>query len=106
MDAPDPDVCSMPRARVEQRAATSRAIVARVAHSIRDPDLHVIDPMEALCDEQRCRAVIDGELMYRDDSHLSADGARYVWSRIRPHGLRGLAPFEDHSPALARQVSN
>jgi peptidoglycan/LPS O-acetylase OafA/YrhL len=106
MDEPDPDACSIPRARVDQRAATSRTIVERVVQEIDDPDLHVIDPMKALCDQQRCRAVIGGELMYRDDSHLSEDGAHYVWSRIGPHGLRGLARFEDDSPAVARRLPN
>jgi hypothetical protein len=102
MDEPDPDLCTVPRARVDSRAATSRAIVERVARKIGDPDLHVVDPMEALCDRQRCRAVIDGELMYRDDSHLSEDGAHYMWSRIRPRGLRGLAAFEDDTQTLTQ----
>jgi hypothetical protein len=86
--------CSVPRAKVESTLATSRSIVARVASALANPDLHVVDPMDALCDAQTCHAQIDGKLMYRDDDHLSIEGARYVWSRVRPRGLRGLAEFE------------
>src|SRR6185436_21000676 len=82
--------CSVPRARVEAQLGSARALVGRVAHAIESRDLHVVDPMEALCDRSRCRAVIDGRLMYRDDNHLSDDGARFVWSRIQPRALRGL----------------
>jgi hypothetical protein len=56
--------------------------------------LHLVDPTAALCDANVCRAEIGGKLMYRDDNHLSIEGSRYVWSRIRPRGLRGLAEFE------------
>ncbi|HET7809865.1 MAG TPA: acyltransferase family protein [Steroidobacteraceae bacterium] len=101
MDAPDPDRCSMPRARVEAQLGGARALVNRVARAIDSADLHVVDPMEALCDASRCRAVIDGRLLYRDDNHLSDDGARYVWSRIQPRALRGLAPEQPVSRAAA-----
>lgn len=37
-----------------------------------------IDPVTALCDNDRCRAVIDHEAMYFDDDHLSVAGARRV----------------------------
>jgi hypothetical protein len=46
--------------------------------------------------------VIDGHLMYRDDNHLSVDGARYVWTRIGPQGLRGLARYQAAAPATAQ----
>ena len=94
MKAPDPDTCSVPRARVDAAHAVPRAIVSRVARQIDDPSLHVVDPLTALCDQTRCRAVVDGHLMYLDDNHLSPDGARYVWARIQPP-LRGLARFRN-----------
>ena len=102
MAAPDPESCSVPRARVEASLATSRAIVSKVARDIGNPDLHVVDPVDALCDAKTCRAVIDGHLMYRDDNHLSVDGARYVWTRIGPQGLRGLARYQAATPATAQ----
>jgi hypothetical protein len=88
MAAPDPESCSVPRARVEARQASARALVRRVVARLDHPQLLVADPLPALCDEAKCRAVIEGRLMYLDDNHLSADGSRYVWSRIQPQELK------------------
>jgi hypothetical protein len=68
---------------------------------IADPDLHVVDPVDALCDARRCRAVIGGRLMYLDDNHLSPDGARYVWERIQPRNLRANADRRWQAPHSA-----
>jgi hypothetical protein len=38
----------------------------------------VIDPTQALCNEQKCLVVIDGQPIYRDDDHLSTFGAYYI----------------------------
>ena len=82
---PTPEVrCSVPRARTERRQAGYRQAVARVAQALNDPHLHVVDPMDVLCDAKQCHAMIDGVLMYRDDDHLSIEGSKYVWARIRP----------------------
>jgi len=83
--------CSVSRASVEASLATPRDIIRRVAAKLANADLHVVDPMDALCDAKVCHAVIGGSVMYRDDDHLSIEGANYVWSRIHPPHLRGLA---------------
>jgi peptidoglycan/LPS O-acetylase OafA/YrhL len=83
--------CSMPRAAVVRRQANYRAAITRVVGALADPDLHVVDPMDALCDAKECHAIIDGVLMYRDDDHLSVAGSRYVWESIRPRDLRLFA---------------
>ena len=83
--------CSVSRARAERQQAGYRAAVARVAQALNDPDLHVVDPMDALCDAKECRVMIDGVLMYRDDDHLSIDGSKYVWEKIRPRNLRAIS---------------
>ena len=101
MDEPDADACTVPRAEVEAEHAQSRAIVAGVAREIADPDLHVVDPVDALCDARKCRAVIGGRLMYLDDNHLSPDGSRYVWARIQPRNLRANADRHWQSPRSA-----
>ena len=80
--------CRNPRAIVESSQAASRELVARAAQALASPNLHVVDPMDALCDADACHAVIDGHLMYRDDNHLSIEGSRYVWSRIEPQEVR------------------
>jgi hypothetical protein len=91
LPAPSAASCSEPRASVDAKLATSRAIILRVAEALAHPDLHLVDPLDALCDADACHAQIGGKLMYRDDNHLSSDGAIHVWSKIRPSGLRGLA---------------
>ena len=101
MDEPDADACSVPRAEVEAAHAESRALIARVVREIADPDLHVVDPADALCDAHRCRAVIGGHLMYIDDNHLSPDGSRYVWERIQPRNLRATADRRWRTPHSA-----
>jgi peptidoglycan/LPS O-acetylase OafA/YrhL len=78
--------CSVSRADMEARQARFRAMMARVVAKISSPRLHVVDPSDVLCDASRCHAVLDGILLYRDDDHLTAQGARYVWSRISPFG--------------------
>jgi len=79
--------CTVSRSRTEKRQAGYREAVARVAKTLNDPDLHVVDPMDVLCDAKECHAMIDGVLMYRDDDHLSINGSKYVWERIRPRDL-------------------
>ena len=96
-DPPDADACSLPRAKVDARHATPHAIVADVAREIGSPDLHVVDPMDALCDARRCHAVINGHLMYRDDHHLTLEGANYVWSSVQPRNLRSMAGHMRHA---------
>jgi peptidoglycan/LPS O-acetylase OafA/YrhL len=105
MDAPDPDACSVPRTEVEAAHAQSRALIAGVVREIADPDLRVVDPVDALCDAQRCRAVIGGRLMYIDDNHLSPDGSRYVWERIQPRDLRATADRRWQTPHSAWRPS-
>jgi peptidoglycan/LPS O-acetylase OafA/YrhL len=97
--APARDACDVPRAAVEARQAAYRRVVARVAQTLANPALYVVDPMEALCDRSVCRAVVDGTLLYRDDHHLNEIGSRYVWSRIRP---RSLAVSVEPAPQTAQ----
>lgn len=84
--------CGVPRMAVERRQASYRAAISRVVSALADPDLHVVDPMDALCDGRDCHAMIDGKSMYRDSDHLSEAGSLYVWEKIRPRALRTFAP--------------
>jgi hypothetical protein len=93
---PQQGACEISRTEADAALSASRELLLRVAREIGDPDLHVVDPMDALCDETTCRSSLGPEILYRDDNHLSAGGSRYVWSRIRPRGLHGLAPFESN----------
>jgi len=39
----------------------------------------IIRPSEALCDDAVCHTIIDSVLLYRDEAHLSYDGAKKVF---------------------------
>lgn len=81
---PSTSECAVSRQLVDERQASYRAVIEGVARQIGSPRLHVVDPMEALCDETQCYGLRDGLLLYRDDNHLLPQGATYVWSRIKP----------------------
>ena len=42
------------------------------------------DPFPALCDESTCQVVADGEVLYRDRTHLSRAGARHLGRTLVP----------------------
>ena len=67
--------CAVPRAQVDARQTAYRQIVEQVRARI--PELHVFDPWPYLCDVQWCHAVVNGELMYVDDNHLSREGSLF-----------------------------
>jgi hypothetical protein len=41
-----------------------------------------VSPSSVLCDGDRCKADIDGEVLYFDDNHLSVSGARLVAAKL------------------------
>ncbi len=47
------------------------------------PDLAVYDPIESLCDQARCYLMRDGELLYRDRSHLSVNGSKHLANDLK-----------------------
>lgn len=64
------------RAEFERRQAEAMAMLARVSGDRRIP---LVRLDAALWDKSGKAVVIhDGRLLYRDDDHLSGDGARYV----------------------------
>ena len=46
------------------------------------PGLRVFDPNPYFCDSTACYAMRDGQLLYRDDNHLSAVGSAYLASKF------------------------
>jgi hypothetical protein len=40
------------------------------------PNVSIIDLTSSFCDVRRCDAVLDGIVVYRDDSHITAEYAR------------------------------
>lgn len=47
------------------------------------PAIVQIDPGKIFCDSENCRIRQDGVLLYRDDDHLSIDGARWLGVRLQ-----------------------
>jgi hypothetical protein len=58
------------------RQREPRALLAKllVAH----PQLASFDPLDAICDGQRCAIKIEDMLLYRDSHHLSFRGSQRV----------------------------
>jgi len=67
--------CASPRAEVDARQRPYRQIVSDVQRKI--PQLRVFDPTPYLCDDQWCHAIVNGELLYVDESHLSREGSLF-----------------------------
>ncbi len=67
--------CAVPKADVLGRQALYRQIVSEVRQKI--PSLQVFDPLQYLCDERSCSAIVDGRLLYRDSNHLSRAGSLF-----------------------------
>lgn len=75
---------------VLNRQKRYRELVARIADKV--GGLNVYDPFHVVCDDEFCRGIISGDLMYFDDDHLGQLGA----SRVLPSLFRaidGSVPF-------------
>jgi hypothetical protein len=68
---PHADV-TIPRAMARARAERANQIWAQVA---KEQDVEVITFDDLLCDQERCRTMLGTHRIYRDNSHLSIDGA-------------------------------
>lgn len=56
------------------------------------PNVTLLDPARAFCDETRCASIIDGKAMYYDDDHPSLDGARRFIETERARGVLNWDP--------------
>lgn len=73
-------LCGVPRAQVDQRNRQFRNTVFEIAKEF--PKVTVFDPFPYLCDSAACYAMRDGHLLYRDDNHVSAQGAEYLGAKF------------------------
>lgn len=71
--------CSMSLAEYRASKTTVHDFLARIG---RDADIDVIRFDDLLCDDARCATELDGTFLYRDEGHLSYDGARLVGRRM------------------------
>jgi len=68
------DVTEMIAPTVEEFAERSATVAEVLDRSSRGRDIQRLEPSSLLCGESRCRVVIDGTPLYRDDNHLSLRG--------------------------------
>jgi len=74
------DDCRIPRAAVEKRQQGYRVLFTKVL--AKHHEIEVFDPMNYLCDQSFCYAQKNGYMLYRDHSHLSADGASFILEKM------------------------
>ncbi|WP_445230035.1 acyltransferase family protein [Duganella rhizosphaerae] len=71
--------CELPRATHDQKVARHKVAEA---YALRDlPMVRVFDAAAQLCDAQRCVAMRDNKLLYRDHDHLSHEGDLFMGER-------------------------
>jgi peptidoglycan/LPS O-acetylase OafA/YrhL len=75
--------CAVDQSEVQARQSSYRALVR--SFQSRYPNFHVLDPFPLMCNGEECKAIIDNQLIYSDDDHLSTAGSKLVVS--------GMAPF-------------
>jgi peptidoglycan/LPS O-acetylase OafA/YrhL len=84
------DGCTVPYDIYQRRMQPYRAQIAGLA--AKAPYLHIIDVEPALCGAGGCSGLIDGQLMYADDNHLSVAGSR----RVAPLIVKVALPAGGH----------
>jgi hypothetical protein len=74
------DICAVPRTDFDKRNNEYRHMIQEV---VKDrPDVKVFDTAEQFCDANWCWAMKDGEVLYRDDDHLSIAGSIFVAKKL------------------------
>ncbi len=68
--------CSLPREEVEQEQVNFYRLKQRL--STKYPQIHWINPRNAMCDEQRCETVLNQTPLYRDSHHLNHAGSKIL----------------------------
>lgn len=68
--------CSIPRTVVLKRQSNYRLSVNPVLANY--PEVSIIDPMDTLCEGDSCFATHSDKVLYRDDDHISIEGAGLI----------------------------
>ncbi len=67
-----------------KEAYSERIYMKSLVESLKDQGLDgIFDPFAAFCNENVCRMMIEGRLLYNDETHLSVDGGKYLATRYR-----------------------
>ena len=73
-------VCAVAQKDFEDRNIAYRSLVKHVLKDF--PSVKVFDASEIFCDGEWCWALQDGEMLYRDNNHLSLQGSRLVAKKL------------------------
>lgn len=74
-----PNACSVERSAVDrQRAEVMRFLVDM---TLREPNMRVVDFVEALCDSEECFSQKKDQILFLDDNHLTASASRSLLPR-------------------------
>ena len=68
--------CAVPRKEFETRNKIYRDLVTSIAKDY--PNVTIFDAAAPFCDDEWCWAMKDGQMLYRDDDHLSVDGSKFL----------------------------
>jgi SGNH domain (fused to AT3 domains) len=94
----DPATCSVTRQEAESDRADVLAVLARAV--ARSSSVRLADPFGPLCDALHCLVERGGAILYSDDDHLTATGARSLapWFAQSAAWLAGPGKFADAAP--------
>lgn len=72
--------CGIEKVKFEGYAKPYHAIVGQLSAEF--PQVKVFHPSSYLCDDFFCFAVKDGQMLYRDDNHLSDQGSSHIGQKL------------------------
>jgi hypothetical protein len=75
-----PRQCTIPRSDFENSSKAYRASIANVVSHF--PSVTLLDLAKFVCNDQTCSMREHGTFYYRDNSHLSVDGSKYIGGKI------------------------
>lgn len=94
------NTCAVDYAVTRERAGEYRPLLNELLSQY--PTVHIFDPAPLLCNRERCTARVDSILLYRDDDHLSLDGARWVGRQAAEQLKRIFAEHAGESLSVGR----
>lgn len=80
----DWDRCAVSRKSVEDRRLPATTALSQLAEKY--PGVRYVDPLDLFCDKTTCRPHEDGNLLYKDDDHISTPyGSDRLYHRFKEH---------------------
>lgn len=76
--------CDFDRSNIDPHR---RDVVAKLKMIAGEINVGYIDLTEVICDAKTCHASIDDKLIFRDSGHLSREGSKVVFERLRDSGI-------------------